>query len=125
MTALIRCAWSGADPLSTLNITMKNGAYRSGAMIPALLKRICLEGATGEQAGSRFCAKRENYRAAFDGFDPAVVAHYEGGESRNCWRTPALRATVKDRLDDQQCQKFLEVQRRFGSFSDYHWGYVV
>lgn len=89
----------------------------------ALFERICLEGAQAGLSWITILRKRENYRAAFDGFDPAVVARYDEAKVAELLANPGIvRNRLKIASTINNAQKFLEVQREFGSFSDYLWG---
>ena len=91
----------------------------------ALFEFLILEGAQAGLSWSTILNKRENYRAAFDGFDARKVARY--GESK----VAALLANagiVRNRLKIAaavgNAKAFLAVQREFGNFDAYIWGFV-
>ncbi len=69
--------------------------------------------------------KREAYRTAFDGFDPAIVAEYGPAEIR---RLLADAGIIRNRLKIESAirnaRAFLAVQREFGSFDAYIWTFV-
>src|SRR4030067_308149 len=69
--------------------------------------------------------KRENFRRAFHGFDAARVARY--GE-RDLKRLLADAGIIRNRLKIQgainNARRFLEVQKEFGTFDRYIWGFV-
>jgi DNA-3-methyladenine glycosylase I len=69
--------------------------------------------------------KRENFRKAFHGFDPARVARY--GE-RDLKRLLADAGIIRNRLKIQgainNARRFLEVQKEFGTFDRYIWRFV-
>ena len=74
MTTLVRCEWAGTDPLYVHYHDEEWG-------IPAhddrhLFEMLCLEGAQAGLAWITILRKRENYRRAFDNFDPRIVAGY-------------------------------------------------
>ncbi|MCA1568803.1 MAG: DNA-3-methyladenine glycosylase I [Chloroflexi bacterium] len=78
MTELGRCPWAGNDPLYT--------AYHDAEWgLPLrdphrLFELLCLEGAQAGLAWITILRKREGYRAAFDGFDPARIAAYDDND---------------------------------------------
>ena len=91
-----------------------------------LFEFLILEGAQAGLSWSTILNKRENYRQAFDGFDP---------RARGALRPPQNRATVaRSRHRPQQTQRspsavanakaFLRVQKEFGSFDRYIWQFV-
>jgi DNA-3-methyladenine glycosylase I len=69
--------------------------------------------------------KRENFRRALDGFDVRKVARYRPARVEKLLRNPGIirnRLKVEATVSNARC--FLAVQREFGSFSDYLWGFV-
>src|SRR5437867_10032053 len=69
--------------------------------------------------------KREHYRNAFDGFDPAKVARYSQRRVEKLLQNPGL---IRNRLKIQSAvtnaQRFLDVQEEFGSFDRFVWRFV-
>ena len=118
-----RCAWAGSDPLMV--------AYHDEEWgVPVhddrtLFEFLILEGAQAGLSWSTILKKRAAYRAAFDSFDPAVVAGYQAAKVR---RLLADAGIVRNRLKIaaavQNARAFLEVQREFGSFDAYLWRFV-
>jgi DNA-3-methyladenine glycosylase I len=69
--------------------------------------------------------KRENFRKAFDGFDPSRVARYTERKIRSLLSDPGIvRNRLKIRAAVENARRFLEVQEEFGSFDAYLWGFV-
>jgi DNA-3-methyladenine glycosylase I len=82
----------------------------------------------GMQAGLNWrlvLNKRKNFRKAFHGFDPARVARYG---KRDLKRLLADAGIIRNRLKIQgainNARRFLEVQKEFGTFDRYIWGFV-
>ena len=124
MTTLNRCAWGATDPLYIKYHDEEWGVPLKGDD-SALFERICLEGAQAGLSWITILRKRENYRVAFDGFDPAVVAGYDEAKVAELLANAGIvRNRLKIASTINNAQKFLDVQREFGSFSDYLWGYV-
>lgn len=121
--AKIRCDWPGADPLYV--------AYHDSEWgVPVhddkkLFEFLILEGAQAGLSWITILRKRENYRAAFDDFDPEKVAQY--GE-RDIARLLANEGIVRNRLKIRSAVKnamaFLNIQEEFGSFDSYSWAFV-
>jgi DNA-3-methyladenine glycosylase I len=90
-----------------------------------LFEFLVLEGAQAGLSWATILKKRDNYRAAFDRFDPALVARY-GKKERN--RLLANAGIVRNRLKIdsaiQNAQSFLAVQQEFGTFDSYIWRFV-
>jgi DNA-3-methyladenine glycosylase I len=69
--------------------------------------------------------KRENFRTAFDGFDPKKVAGYGEQKVQELLANPGIiRNQLKIRATIQNAQAFLAVQEEYGTFSDYMWDFV-
>jgi len=86
---------------------------------------LILEGAQAGLSWETILRKRERYRAVFDGFDPAAVARY-GARKRTALLADAgiIRNRLKIDAAIGNAQAFLAVQREFGSFDAYWWGFV-
>ncbi|HVA78935.1 MAG TPA: DNA-3-methyladenine glycosylase I [Candidatus Binataceae bacterium] len=117
-----RCAWA-VDDLGILYHDREWG-------VPAhddqkLFEFLILEGAQAGLSWATILRKRENYRAAFDGFDPAAVARFD---RRKLERLMADAGIVRNRLKIEgsvrDAKAFLEVQDEFGSFDAFIWGFV-
>ncbi|HEV3282419.1 MAG TPA: DNA-3-methyladenine glycosylase I [Acidimicrobiales bacterium] len=90
-----------------------------------LFEMLVLEGAQAGLSWSTILNKREAYRRAFDGFDPARVARY--GERRivALLRNPGIvRNRLKVRGTVTNAQAFLTIREDHGSFADYLWAFV-
>ena len=69
--------------------------------------------------------KRENYRAAFDGFDPVKVAAYTKEKMEDLMKNPGIiRNRRKIEAAVNNASRFLEVAAEFGSFDAYIWHFV-
>ena len=90
-----------------------------------LFEFLILEGAQAGLSWETILKKRENYRAAFDRFDPAVVAKY-GARKRQSLLADAgiVRNRLKIDAAIQNAKAFLAVQKEFGTFDRYIWGFV-
>ena len=90
-----------------------------------LFEFLILEGAQAGLSWSTILRKRENYRKAFDGFDPEIVARYK---SRKTVSLLADEGIVRNRLKIasavSNAQAFLQVQKEFGSFDVFLWRFV-
>jgi DNA-3-methyladenine glycosylase I len=86
---------------------------------------LVLEAAQAGLSWLTVLKKRENYRKAFDGFEPRKVARYDARKVR---RLLSDEGIIRNRLKIESAIKnarvFLEVQREFGSFDAYVWRFV-
>lgn len=86
---------------------------------------LILEGAQAGLSWSTILNKRANYRAAFDGFDPATVARYTDARVAKLLTNEGIvRNRLKVTSTVGNAQAFLAVQDEFGSFDSYIWGFV-
>lgn len=119
-----RCGWAGNDPFYIRYHDEEWGVPLRGND-NALFERICLEGAQAGLSWITILRKRENYRKAFDNFDPAVVARYDEAKIAELLQNPGIiRNRLKIASTINNAQKFLTLQDELGSFSDYLWGFV-
>jgi DNA-3-methyladenine glycosylase I len=90
-----------------------------------LFEFLILEGAQAGLSWETILKKRENYRAAFDHFDPAVVAKYGARKRRSLLANPGIvRNRLKIEAAIHNANAFLAVQKEFGTFDRYIWGFV-
>ena len=86
---------------------------------------LVLESAQAGLSWATILKRREGYRKAFAGFDPARVARFGEARVEGLLRNPAIirnRAKVEAAVNN--ARRFLEVQEELGSFSAYIWGFV-
>ncbi len=120
----VRCAWVGCD-----NLLMT--AYHDtewGTPVhddKVLFEFLILEGAQAGLSWNTVLNKRENYRQALDGFDTAKIAGYGTKEVEQLLANPGIiRNRLKIAATITNAQKFLVVQKEFGSFDKYVWQFV-
>jgi len=119
---LTRCAWAKGD----LYLAYHDNEWG----VPVhddrrLFEFLILEGAQAGLSWITILKKRENYRRAFDDFDPRKVAGYDSRKIKNLLNDPGI---VRNRLKIESAVKnaraFLAVQKEFGSFDRYLWQFV-
>lgn len=123
MSMLTRCAWAGQDPLYI--------AYHDEEWgVPVhddrrLFEFLVLEGAQAGLSWLTILRKREGYRRAFAGFDPARVAGFgEADVERLLGDSGIVRNRLKIAAAIDSARAFLRVQEEFGSFDAYVWPFV-
>jgi DNA-3-methyladenine glycosylase I len=90
-----------------------------------LFEFLILEGAQAGLSWQTILNKRENYREAFDHFDPAKVAKYGTRKRQSLLSNPGIvRNRLKIDAAIQNANVFLAVQKEFGTFDKYIWGFV-
>ncbi len=120
---ITRCAWAGTDPLYVAYHDTEWGVPVHDDRL--LFEFLVLEGAQAGLSWSTILRKRENYRAAFDNFEPAIVAGYDEAKIAALLADPGIvRNRLKIRSAVTNAQAFLKVQAEFGSFDAYIWQFV-
>ncbi len=91
----------------------------------ALFELLILEGAQAGLSWSTILKKRENYRAAFDGFDPARVAQYDAAKVAELLANPGIvRNRAKIAATIGNAQALLALKARGERFDDFLWQFV-
>jgi DNA-3-methyladenine glycosylase I len=118
-----RCQWAGDDPLYVAYHDEEWGVPVHDDRV--LFEFLILEGAQAGLSWITILRKRENYRRAFDGFDPAKVARYREARIVRLLEDPGIvRNRLKVRSAVTNAKAFLAVQREFGSFDRFLWRFV-
>jgi len=86
---------------------------------------LVLESAQAGLSWITILKKRENYRKAYDNFDPKKVARYtEAKKAKLMADAGIVRNRLKIEASISNAQKFLEIQKEYGSFSNYIWSFT-
>jgi DNA-3-methyladenine glycosylase I len=118
-----RCSWCGRDPVYVTYHDQEWG-------VPShddrhLFEMLLLEGAQAGLSWLTILKKRDNYRRAFDQFDPARIARYDSGDIDRLMQDAGI---VRNRLKIEaaigNARAFQQVLEKQGSFSDYLWQFV-
>jgi DNA-3-methyladenine glycosylase I len=118
-----RCGWTGSDAEMIEYHDTEWGTPLSDDR--KLFEFMVLEGAQAGLSWSTVLRKRENYRSAFDGFDPEKVATYDESRVEELLSNPGIiRNRLKVRSAVSNAGAFLRVAEEFGSFSEYMWRFV-
>lgn len=118
-----RCDWATSDPLYIEYHDAEWG-------VPVhddrkLFEFLTLEGAQAGLSWLTVLRKRENYRNAFDDFDPRKIAEYgEDKIQELLGNSGIIRNRLKIRSTVKNAKAFLEIQDEFGSFDNYSWQFV-
>ena len=120
---LTRCAWAGTDPLLVRYHDTEWGVPLHDDR--RLFEFLVLESAQAGLSWITILRKRENYRQAFDGFDPQRVAAYDAARIEQLLGNPNIvRNRRKIEAAVRNARVFLEIQDEFGSFDAYLWRFV-
>ena len=117
-----RCAWA-RTPLSIAYHDEEWGVPLHDDT--RLFEFLVLEGAQAGLSWETILNKRENYRSAFDGFNPAKIAKYDQRKVQALINDAGIvRNRLKINSAITNARAFLDVKREFGSFDAYLWRFV-
>ena len=117
------CAWAGDDPLMRRYHDEEWGVPVHDDR--GLFEVLTLEGAQAGLSWSIILRKREGYREAFAGFDPARVARFDERRRTSLMKNPGIvRNRLKIESTVSNARALLEVRKEFGSFDSYVWRFV-
>ena len=123
MSEIRRCNWSVSDP-----IYIKYHDKEWGVPVHndrKLFEMIVLDGAQAGLSWLTILKKRNNYRKAFDNFDPKKVAKYDKRKIIQLLKNDGI---VRNRLKVESAvtnaKAFLKVKEEFGTFDKYIWQFI-
>lgn len=119
----IRCSWCGTDPLY-----IKYHDEEWGKPVyddKTLFEFFILEGAQAGLSWITILRRRESYRKAFADFDVKKVAQFNEQDVERLMQDEGIiRNRLKVNGAITNAKLFIEIQKEFGSFSDYIWGFL-
>ena len=119
---MFRCPWAKSELYIQYHDTEWGVAVHDDRL---LFEFLILEGAQAGLSWETILKKRQNYREAFDSFDPAVVAKYGQKKSRSLLADVGIvRNRLKIEAAIQNAKAVLAVQDEIGTFDEYIWGFV-
>jgi DNA-3-methyladenine glycosylase I len=120
---LPRCKWPGSDPLYIAYHDHEWGVPLRDSR--ALFEMLQLEGAQAGLSWITILRKRENYRRAFDGFDPVKIARYSPAKIEKLMGDEGI---VRNRLKIEgvvtSAKAYLAMKKEGVAFSDFLWAFV-
>lgn len=120
---LIRCGWCGTDPqyIEYHDTEWGKPVYDDQILFEFLL----LEGAQAGLSWITILRRRDGYRKAFAGFDADKVAKFTTEDAERLMNDPGIiRNKLKVNSAINNAKLFLAVQKEFGSFAKYIWGFL-
>src|SRR5450755_2179750 len=119
---LIRCPWAR----NALSIRYHDEEWGRPVHDDAVLfEFLLLEGAQAGLNWDTILKKRENYRAAFNSFDPGKIARCDSRKTQSLMNNPGIiRNRLKIAAAVANAKAFLTVQKEFGSFDTYIWQFT-
>ncbi len=119
---VVRCKWP-SNPLSIRYHDEEWGLPQHDDRV--LFEFLLLEGAQAGLSWDTILQKRENYRAALDGFDPERIVRYDRRKVQSLLRNPGIvRNRLKIASVTKNAKAFLSVRKEFGSFDRYIWQFT-
>ncbi len=122
--ALTRCPW--VDPTKPDYVDYHDKEWGVPVHDDRLIfEFLCLEAFQAGLSWYTILKRRDSFLAAFDGFDPEKVAQYDEVKIGELLANPGIirnRAKVSSAVNN--ARRFLEVQKEFGSFDAYIWGFI-
>jgi DNA-3-methyladenine glycosylase I len=118
-----RCTWAGSDPLYVKYHDLEWGVpvHRDRK----LFEMLTLEGAQAGLSWLTILRKRENYRRAFDRFDPQKVARYDRRKVESLMQDAGIvRNRAKIESTVANAKAFLAIREEFGTFNRFVWQFV-
>ena len=118
-----RCAWAGNDPLYVAYHDTEWGKPIHDDRL--LFEFLILEGMQAGLSWITILKKREAFRAAFENFEPEMVAGFDQARIEELMQNSAIvRNRRKIEAAVKNARHFLEIQKKFGSFDKFIWSYV-
>jgi DNA-3-methyladenine glycosylase I len=119
----VRCGWAGSDPLYLAYHDQEWGVPLRDDR--ALFEMLILEGFQAGLSWITILRKRENFRRAFDGFDPAKLAAYDERKVAALLADPGIvrnRAKIEGAI--RSARAYLELMAELGGASGFLWQFV-
>lgn len=121
--SLIRCGWCGTDPLYCDYHDQEWGVPLFDDK--QLFELLILEGAQAGLSWITVLRKRDNYRAAFDNFDPVKIARYTPAKQEKLMLNEGIiRNRLKIESVVRNAKAYLAMQKNGESFSEFLWSFV-
>ncbi len=118
-----RCAWCDEDPLYVAYHDEEWGVPEWGDR--ALFEKLILDGFQAGLSWITILRKRDNFRAAFDNFDPAIIAHYPDSKVEALMQDAGIvRNRAKITATIGNARGWFEIQQSGGGFANHLWDFV-
>jgi len=121
-TTMVRCAWAKTPRYEIYHDTEWGVPLHDDRL---LFEFLVLEGAQAGLSWETILNKRDNYRKAFENFEPEKVARYTEKKIAKLLEDPGIvRNKLKVASAVMNAKAFLKVQKEFGTFDKYIWAFV-
>ena len=123
MAEPFRCPWCQSHPLYVQYHDKEWGVPVRDDL--HLFEMLNLEGAQAGLSWWTVLSKRENYRIAFDGFDPETIVRYDEAKIASLLQNPGIiRNKLKVRATVGNARAYLDILEQEGSFADFLWQFT-
>ena len=120
---LARCPWCGSDPLYVDYHDSEWGVPERDDR--ALFEKLLLDGFQAGLSWITILRKRDNFRLAFDGFDPEKIARYDKRKLASLMKDAGIiRNRMKIDGSVASARAYLEIMEKGPGFSKYLWEFV-
>ena len=117
-----RCEWAKNEPNITYHDTEWGVPEHNDQK---LFEFLILEGAQAGLSWSTILNRRNGYCDAFSNFDVVIVSRYTQNHIKKLVQNKAIiRNKLKINSAINNAKKFIEIQKQFGTFDTYLWGFV-
>jgi DNA-3-methyladenine glycosylase I len=118
-----RCVWSGADAMMIAYHDTEWGVPEWDSR--ALWEKLILDGFQAGLSWSTILKKRDEFRRAFDGFDPEIVARYDSAKVESLLQNAGIiRSRSKIEATIGNARAYLKMQAAGEEFSDFVWSFT-
>lgn len=118
-----RCAWAANDPLMAAYHDAEWGTPERNSR--ALWEKLVLDGFQAGLSWITILRKRDGFRAAFEGFDPHVIAQWGEPEIDRLMADPGIvRARAKISATIGNARAYMAMQDRGEDFADFCWSFT-
>ncbi len=124
MSDKLRCSWVNLK--NPLSIQYHDEEWGVPVFDDRLLfEMLVLESAQAGLSWETILNKRDNYRIALDGFDPAIISNYDEQKIHALLKNKGIiRHRLKIESTIHNAKVFLKIQSEYGSFAQYLWTFV-
>ena len=121
-----RCDWGNMAKISKKMLSYHDERWcKEVHNDQELFAMLILEGAQAGLSWNTIIEKEENFREAFDQFDPKIVSEYDKNKIEELMNNEGIiRNRRKIEAAINNAKAFLKIQKEFGSFDKYIWGFT-
>jgi DNA-3-methyladenine glycosylase I len=123
MSEIRRCAWAGSDPIYVAYHDEEWGVPEHDDR--ALFEKLILDGFQAGLSWITILKKRDNFRRAFDNFDPEKIARYRAPRLAKLMQDAGIvRNRLKVEASVTNARAYLDIMEREGSFDRFLWQFT-